>query len=296
MGLLIALFFALFGTIVGSAITAAVYRLRHHLPYFWARSMCPDCKHNLGPTELVPIFSYIFQRGKCKNCKKRVSWKYPAIEIATGVMFAANYVYFFGLNGFRWDLGDVVGFVTRLIFIAILMLVFVYDLMYMEIPDQVVLPGIVIALIADMAQIAGAFWEFRSLTAASQLGQYLLASPTYLKNYFWLISWPYIYGALAGIVLAAIFYVIVILSKERAMGGGDIKLALLLGLMLPWPLLVPAMYVGFVLGAVVGLVVLILRRGKMGTLIPLAPFLVSGVWAAMYFGSDLMSFFSLIKL
>src|SRR2546429_2888058 len=206
MGLLIALFFALLGTIVGSAISAAVYRLRHHLPYFWTRSMCPHCKTMLGPTELIPILSYFWQRGKCKNCKQHISLRYPAIEVATGVLFAANYIYFFGLMDFHWNLADVVSLAARMIFIAILMFVFVYDLMYMEIPDQVVVPGIVIAVIADLAQIAAAYWQFRDLTAASPIGKYLLANPYFLKNYFYDISSPYLFGALAGLVLAAIIY------------------------------------------------------------------------------------------
>lgn len=297
MGLLVALFLTLLGTAVGSAINAAVYRLRHHLPYFWTRSICPNCKETLSPLELIPIVSYIFLRGKCKSCKQRISLRYPAVEIATGILFAANYIYFFGLVDFRWDLANFTSFLVRLIFITVLMLIFVYDLMYMEIPDQVVVPGIVIALIADMAQIAASFWEFRTLTASLPIGQTLLSNPTFLKMHLWTdYSSPYVYGLLAGIVLAVIFYVIVLLSKERAMGGGDIKLALLLGLVLPWPLLVPALYVGFVIGAVVGLLVMAIGRGKMRTLIPLAPFLVTGAWAAMYFGADIMRMFEVLKL
>jgi prepilin signal peptidase PulO-like enzyme (type II secretory pathway) len=296
MGLLLALFFALLGTIVGSAIDAAVYRLRHHLPYFWTRSMCPDCKTLLGPLELVPIFSYIFLGGRCKNCKKKLPLRYPAVEVATGVLFAANYIYFFGLTSFRWDLVDVVSFGVRMVLIAVLMLIFVYDLMYMEIPDQIVVPGIVIAFIANIVQVAASFWEFRTLTASLPIGKYLLSNQNFLKNHLWDMASPYLFGILAGIVLAAIFYIIVLVSRERAMGGGDIKLAFLLGLVLPWPLLVPAMYVGFIVGAVVGILVLLLRRGKIRTLIPLAPFLVTGTWVALYFGADLIRMFDVLRL
>ena len=258
--------------------------------------MCPKCKTTLGPAELIPILSYLFQRGKCKSCKERISIRYPAVEVATGVLFAANYIYFFGLMNTRWDWVDVVSFVARLVFIGILMLIFVYDLMYMEIPDQVVLPGIVVALVADIAQVAVSFWQFRSLTESLPIGKYLLSNTSFINSHLWEIGSPYLFGILAGLVLAAIFYVIVLISQERAMGGGDIKLAILLGLILPWPLLVPAMYVGFIVGATVGILVLLLRRGKMKTLIPLAPFLVTGVWTAMYFGADLIRMFSVFRL
>jgi prepilin signal peptidase PulO-like enzyme (type II secretory pathway) len=296
MGLLIALFLALFGTAVGSSINAVVYRLRHHLPYFWARSICPNCKETLSPLELIPILSYILLKGKCKNCRQRISVRYPAVEVATGILFAANYIYFFGLLGFNWDLASFVSFLARLVFIVVLMIIFVYDLMYMEIPDEVVIPGIVIALVADMAQISASFWEFRSVTAALPVGSMLLAKADFVRGHFWDLSSPYLFGLLAGVVLAVLFYVIVLLSKERAMGGGDIKLAILLGFVLPWPFLVPALYVGFVIGAAVGLLVMAIGRGKMKTLIPLAPFLVTGAWAAMYFGADIMRMFEVFKL
>src|SRR2546429_2300853 len=171
--------------------------------------MCPKCKTTLGPAELIPILSYLFQRGKCKSCKERISIRYPAVEVATGVLFAANYIYFFGLMNTRWDWVDVVSFVARLVFIGILMLIFVYDLMYMEIPDQVVLPGIVVALVADIAQVAVSFWQFRSLTESLPIGKYLLSNPSFINSHFWEMGSPYFFWILAGVVFVGVFFVIV---------------------------------------------------------------------------------------
>jgi leader peptidase (prepilin peptidase)/N-methyltransferase len=292
---LTALFFVL-GTVVGSFVNAAVYRIRHKLPLGRARSHCPHCKHQLAAQDLIPILSFLLLKGKCRYCGKPISLQYPTVELLTGLLFAGNFVYFFGLAAsLHPAYGDIVSFAVRLIFITILMILFWYDLLYMEIPDRVVLPGIIIALLGNIAVVAVSFWDFWNLTAKLPIGKYLLARSDFWQGHLWDLTSPYVYGLGLGLGLAVIFYLIVLLSRERAMGGGDIKLAVLLGLILPWPYLIPALYSGFLIGALVGLGLVLSSRGKMRTLIPLAPFLIAGVFAAMFFGADLLSLMIIFK-
>jgi leader peptidase (prepilin peptidase) / N-methyltransferase len=283
--LLLVLTFIL-GTAIGSFINALVYRLHEGLSIIAARSICPKCKKPISDLDLIPIVSYLILRGRCRHCGKTISPQYPVVELLTGVFFAASFWSYFVLDGIFSPV-EVTLFFIQLVFISILMALLVYDFLYMELPDRIILPALAFAVLADIAKFALGVWQFRDLTGRIQIGPSLLADPAFVSSHVWEIATPILYGAAAGLVLAAIFYLIVYLSKERAMGGGDIKLALLLGLILPWPYLLPAMYIGFALGAVIGIGLVLAQRKKIRQLIPLAPFLVLGTFASMFFGDFL---------
>lgn len=292
---LLAISFVL-GCAVGSFVNAWTYRLRHNLPLFYDRSICPHCKKKIENKDLVPLLSFIFLRGRCRHCRKKISFQYPLVELAVGILFVASFYQYYG-SGLVWpSLLNSFSFVSQLYFITVLMALLLYDLKHMELPDKIVLPGLLTAFVAVLVKIALGVWEFRDNTARLPIGKELLSDANFVSSHVWEIASPHVYGALAGLVLAAIFYVIVLLSRERAMGGGDIKLALLLGLILPWPYLVPAMYVGFILGAVVGVALVVVNRKKMKQLIPLAPFLVAGTLAAIFFGNELFRFLLSVKI
>jgi leader peptidase (prepilin peptidase)/N-methyltransferase len=278
----------LLGLIWGSFVNAAVYRLREKMPLFRARSVCPKCKTKLGPVDLIPIISWLYLQGRCRYCGKSISYQYLIVELATGVLFVANYAKFFGISSPSLNPIDWLAFIVQLVFIVLLMIIFVYDLKFMEIPDEVVLPGIIFGLLANAAQIGLSYWQLRDITSKLPIGNYLLTDTNFVQNHLWEIASPYVLGAALGMGLAVLFYAIVFLSRERAMGGGDIKLAFFLGLVLPWPYLIPAIYIGFVLGSLVGIMLLVIQRKKSRSLIPLAPFLITGTFAAMFFGPDLM--------
>lgn len=295
MSLILIAFSFVVGAAVGSFINALIFRLREGLPVVNARSICPHCHRKISSADLIPLLSYLRLGGKCRNCRKQISLQYPLVELVLGILFAASFYQFFGLNGLEIGIINIFYFSAQLLFITSLMALFVYDLKYMELPDKVVLPSLVLALIVGAGKIALGVWQFRELTLRLPIGRELLQDNSFVLSHVWEIASPVVYGALAGFVLAAIFYVIVLLSRERAMGGGDIKLALLLGLILPWPYLIPAMYIGFVLGAVVGIGLVLLRRKKIKQLIPLAPFLVFGTLATIFFGDVLTRWLLAVK-
>lgn len=295
MGYLYLVFFFVVGAAVGSFVNAAVYRLHAKLPLVNARSLCPHCQHRLAARDLVPVVSWLVLRGRCRYCGQPISYHYPTVELVTGLLFAASFAYNIGLTRLSHNPIDVLALVAQLVFITILMIIFWYDLKFMAIPNRVVVPGMVAALAFDLAQIGLNLYQFKQVTAALPIGGYLLNDTNFLTNHLLDIATPYAYGLLAGILLGLVFFVIVWLTQERAMGGGDVKLAVLLGLILPWPYLIPALYLAFLIGSVVGVGLILTRRKKMRTLIPLAPFLVTGTLAAMFFGPQLVLWMITIK-
>lgn len=295
MGIFYLILSFILGIVAGSFVNAAVYRIHEGMTLFRDRSICPNCKKRLRWWDNVPLLSYLVLRGKCRDCKQKISLQYPIVELVSGILFAGSFYYFFGLGQMHYTTQDTFSLVVRFVFITILLILFLYDLWYMELPDKVVLVGIGIAAVADLIQIGLAYLQARSFVDSSVLGKYLADPNTFVYTNTMGVVVPLFFGLMAGLALALIFYVIVVLSKERAMGGGDIKLAVMLGLMLPWPYMISTIYVGFVLGAVVGVALVLLQRKKMHTLIPLAPFLITGVFASMFFGPQIMSFLDSFK-
>lgn len=284
------------GTAVGSFVNAWTYRIRAGRPIFADRSICPHCQEKISNRDLIPVLSYFQLGGRCRHCGKSISIQEPLTEVVSGVLYAATFYQYFGLASLDLGIVNLFSFAGQLIFIAVLLVILLYDLKHMEIPDQVVRPAILAAIFVDVAKISLGVSQFQVMTKKLPFGAQLLSDPNFVVGHFWEIASPLAYGALAGLILAALFYAIVYFSRERAMGGGDIKLAILLGLVLPWPFMIIAVYLGFGLGAIVGLGLVVSGQKKMQGLIPLAPFLVTGTLAAFFFGDTLFRWLLSLKL
>lgn len=121
--------FFIFGTVFGSFFNVVGLRVPKKESFHRSRSYCPSCKKTLQFYELIPIISYVLQRGKCRNCQQSISPIYPVIELATGILFVLAYVQL----GFTWEL------ITALLLTSLLMIIFVSDIKYMLIPNKVLL-------------------------------------------------------------------------------------------------------------------------------------------------------------
>ena len=130
--------FFIMGLIFGSFYNVVAYRLSNNISLINpVRSMCPNCKKELGILELIPIFSYVFLKGKCKNCGEKISLFYPFIELLTGINFALSYY----LSGFSIDL------LIMLILFSYFSIVIYSDFKYMIIPDEVTIVTVILTLI-----------------------------------------------------------------------------------------------------------------------------------------------------
>lgn len=129
-----------FGLIVGSFLNAVIYRLHSGKSFLFDRSECPHCHHKISAKDLFPLFSFILLGGKCRYCKKNISWQYPIIELATGLVFILL------ARDFQFEIFNF-QFLIQLFFASIFIIVAVFDLKHYLILDKVVLPAAAIALI-----------------------------------------------------------------------------------------------------------------------------------------------------
>jgi len=135
-----------FGMVIGSFLNVCIYRIPRGLSIVFPPSSCPACGHRLGVTELVPLFSFLALRGKCKNCGKKISWRYPLVELLTGLLFAGSY----GIWGLSLDT------LKAWIFIGLIIPIALIDLEYKLIPNVLSFPGIIAGLLLSYDHILDA--------------------------------------------------------------------------------------------------------------------------------------------
>jgi leader peptidase (prepilin peptidase)/N-methyltransferase len=248
----IALVCAAFGLLVGSFLNVVIYRVPRGESVVRPPSHCPGCDRRLTARDLVPILSWLALRGRCRTCAAPISARYPAVEAVTGVLF--------GLLGARfagsWALP------AYLLFAAVLVVLSMIDLDTMTLPRRIVYLG------------AGAGAVL--LTVASVAA----GEP---ERLWW---------AAAGAAGALAFFLALHLASPRAMGFGDVRLAALIGLYLGWLGLreVPVgLFLGFLLGAVVGVVALVIGRAARKTQVPFGPFLAAGALVTVMAGQPIVA-------
>ena len=260
------IFVLVFGLIIGSFLNCVIYRLERN-EKLSGRSYCPNCKHTLNWLDLIPVFSFLFLAGKCRYCRAKISIQYPLIELLTGIL----YVLIFWSLGFHWAIGikmrDLINLLFSFYIISALIVIFVYDLKHYLIPDKVLFPAIIITFL------------YRFLDN--------------LLN--WDIIGNYIFAALIAFVF---FLAIYLISKGRWMGFGDVKLAILLGLILGFPDILVGLFLAFFFGAIIGVGAIFLSlpagsQAKIGfkSEIPFGPFLITGTLITMFWGQQIIDFY-----
>ena len=256
MEILIMVFIFLFGIIIGSFLNVCIYRIPKEESIAASGSACQSCGARLTFVDLIPVFSYIVLGGKCRHCKAKISAQYPIIETLTGLLFLLLYLKF----GLAW---------VTLVYAALaalLVVITLIDYRHMIIPNGLVIAGLVV-------------------------GTAQLAASIFTKGIFegWTV---YAIGFLAGglplfIIAAFCTYVL----KKDAIGGGDIKLMAFAGLILGWKLIIPAYFIGIVVGAVASIILMATGKKKRGDEIPFGPFLCLGIAVSMFFGSEIINWY-----
>lgn len=275
MEALIGLFSFILGTVVGSFLN--VVSLRHNTGRgLSGRSFCFTCGKTLSWYELIPVFSFLFQRGRCRKCGSAISWQYPTVEVITGILFFAlsqKFLDFFMLGAIV-GVGNFYGamilsaMIIYAVLFGLLIAIGVYDLKHKIIPNKLVYIFILVAFI----RVVGV-----SFINIFVLGDTLISV---LPN------------LLSGPIVALPLFLIWFLSNGRAMGFGDVKLALGLGWMMSLWGALAALMISFWVGGIVGIILLFLFSKKitMKTEVPFAPFLISGTIIAFFFNINIFSF------
>ena len=248
------------GLVFGSFVNAFVWRLHEGKDWVKERSECTHCHHELAPKDLIPIVSWLLLRGKCRYCHKKIEDS-PLVEIATSILFLGSYFFwpvaFEGAGLFR--------FVLWLIFLIGLVALTVYDLRWFLLPDKVIFP------------LAG-------LAAA----QVIVVSILYHGG------WHEVLGAFAGVlIISGLFYVIFQISRGTWIGGGDVKLGLILGALAGSPInAVLLLFIASCSGMVASLPLLLTGKATRKTQLPFGPFLIFGLVVVQLFGSAIATWYS----
>jgi prepilin signal peptidase PulO-like enzyme (type II secretory pathway) len=257
----------LLGAIVGSFLNCVIYRLETGGSFLKGRSFCPHCKKELAWFDLFPVFSFVFLGGKCRYCRQKISWQYPLVEMAAGTVFLLIFRLFF-LDSEILPV-DCLGLVYHWTISAFLIVIFVYDLKHYIIPDKVIYPAII---------VSGVWYLASGILFGLYAGSEMLNT---------------IYAASGA---AAFFLFIVLLSRGKWMGVGDIKLAFLMGLILGWPGVLVALLAAFYIGAIIGSGLIILKKRRLESEIPFAPFLVVGTFLALFWENELIGWYQAVFL
>lgn len=247
---LLAAFIFMFGTMVGSFLSAVLWRLHTGESFVAGRSCCPFCTHVLGARDLVPIVSYLSLSGRCRYCKQTIDPSYILLELSVGALFL---VAAFVTVPSTFTAAAVARLLLDWYLIATFVIVFVFDLRHMLILRSVTLPAALIAAVANLA-----------------LGM----SPLTLGA-----------GMLIG---AGIFYVQHLVSKGRWIGGGDIQLGLLIGAALGLRHALVAIFLAYVTGAIYAAILLALRKKELQSQIAFGTFLSASAVTTLLFGDQIL--------
>lgn len=210
------------------------------------RSYCPKCRTTIRAKDLIPLLSYIFLRGRCRDCGKTISWQYPAVELATALAFVGLFL--------RYSLSEE--FIIYCIYTAFLIIVFVFDLKHYLILDRVMLPAAVISFVGGLLIGLG----FQRI----------------------------LIGAIIG---GGFFMIQFLISRGKWIGGGDIRLGAVIGLMLGWEKLLAALFISYLAGSFFGLGLVASGRKKWQSRLPFGVFLTAGTLIALIWGGDLINWY-----
>ncbi len=245
---------AIFGLTVGSFLNVCIDRLPRGESISTGRSHCEGCGRQLTARELVPVVSYLMLKGRCSSCGAQIPRRLPLVEIATALVFATLYL---------TDL-PTTSFVLLLVYACILIVIFVIDLEHSLILDKIVYPALTLALI--VAAVVPPQW-------LGSLGPH-----------------PFV-SALAGAATGFVLLFIIALASRGGMGWGDVKFAAFMGAATGFPLIFVALFVGIIIGGVVGLLLLVLRKKGRKQAIPFGPFLAAGTMVTLVWGSAILQWY-----
>ncbi|MDP4180214.1 MAG: prepilin peptidase [Bacillota bacterium] len=248
-----------YGLLIGSFLNVCICRIPLEESVVKPPSHCPNCGTRLTAVDLVPVFSYLFLRGKCRHCKAKISLKYPMLELLTALIYLPLF-YKYGQNG------HYIEFFAAAYLMSILIVVFFIDLKHQIIPDGLVILG---------------------LAGGIALTVYNLFRPVAIfHDRAW---WNPIVGMLAGsgfLFLVAIIGLLI--YKEEAMGFGDVKLLAAIGGYLGWKMTLTALLTSIILSALVSVILMALKIRDRKDHIPLGPFIVTGTYITLLFGWDIL--------
>lgn len=217
------------------------------------RSYCDHCHKTLSTVDLIPILSFVVLKGKCRYCNKPLSWQYPIVELLTAVLFTLAFYVLISTGTI-----SIVTILFYFFLISVAVVVAVIDIKYYLIPTTFVYGASLVAL----------FYNY-----------FNLSTPLFYEH------------ILAAFAVALFFLIIVIVTRGKGMGQGDIVLVFLIGMVLGYQSTFAAMFIAFLFGALISIALIIIRRKRFGQTIPFAPFLIIGFLMSLFWGNELINWY-----
>jgi len=243
----------IFGLFIGSFLNMLIDRMPREEQIVKGRSHCDRCNHVLSWKDLIPVVSWTMLAGKCRYCHKKVPARNTFVELLTGLLFVITFIALGSHIPVMWQ--DLAQLVLYLVIVSCLTAIFFIDLNEQIIPDS-------LTIVASIAAIG--------LHGVEALSPYAEVGPSVLN---------YLISAISG---ASFFAFLILITKGRGMGWGDVKFAAFMGIFLGYPRIISSLYFAFLTGAFVSAILIVRRRKKFGQTIPFGPFLVLGTLFAAF--------------
>jgi leader peptidase (prepilin peptidase)/N-methyltransferase len=251
MRIYLALLMFFLGACIGSFLNVVIYRVPEGKSIMYPPSHCPKCGHRLSAKDLVPIFSYIALKGKCRYCGAKISPVYPIVESITAFMFMFLFLQY----------GLTLMFFKYITFTAFLIVISMIDFNTGYVNDALVIPFTVIGFVF-----------------------------TWFTSGFWSALWGSV--IVGGFLLIVVYASKIVYGKEGGMGEGDIFAGLMVGAFLGFKLSIVSLFLTFILGAVIAVVVMLFQKKSGKTAVPFVPFMALGSFITMFAGPWIVRFYS----
>lgn len=266
--------FFVFGLLIGSFLNVVIYRYNSSLPLISGRSKCFSCGKDLSFLEMIPLFSFLFQKGKCLSCGSKISIQYPIVEFITGLLFASIFYRQYSLIDIYLNIPNGILYLASLLIFylvvsCILVVIVFYDIRHKIIPDGLVYSFIILSVIKLV----------------------------YFLVKFGSFSGKDLYDLLSPLILFSFFGLIWVISKGLWLGFGDVKLVFGIGALLGFISGISAVILGFWTGSIYVILSFFLSKifpnkfsgVHSGMEIPFAPFLIIGIFISLFFKLDILS-------
>lgn len=248
------LFIFLFGITVGSFLNVLIDRPIQGKSIN-GRSICDYCHHQLAWYDLIPIVSFFLLKGRCRYCQKKLSWQYPVVELLTGISFLSIFVFYFKIfNNFS-----------------------IFSLQFLKIL-------VIFGLVSTLIVILFSDFKYHLVSDHILIGFFVFSFLYHLVNY----NLQFIYFLTSGFLVSLPIFFLYHFTREKAMGLGDVYMSFIIGFLLGWQKGFLALYIGFLTGAVVSLILIILRQKKIKSKIAFGPFLILGLLTMVFYGDKII--------
>ncbi|MFC2140146.1 prepilin peptidase [Candidatus Auribacterota bacterium] len=259
--LFISIIIFLFGSIVGSFLNVCIHRLPINESIVSPRSHCPKCKNLITWYDNIPLFSYLYLKGKCRHCENNIPFRYFLVELLNGILYLSIFHLFFPYN--------ILLVLSYFIFTSLLIVATFVDFKYFIIPDSISIGGTVAGLLLSLI--------------CPQLMQQTAIWPSFLRSFF---SGLICSGLLLFIAISATFFL-----KKEAMGMGDVKLLAMIGTFIGWKLGLFSILLASFIGSFVGIALILGKGFKWQSQIPFGPYLSLGALISLFFGEKMINFY-----